>query len=190
MPKSPPKPPLSPPNRIMHATPTGLAPQLDDSVRSILDEVRSSSFSLYLVISGAGTRAVGWLFAEPGASKTISEILIPYSRNAIRNFLSAECEDYVSANTAKSLAKVAHERAKKFADADTRPIGIACTGAIKTSPPRSGADRAFTAYWDGTEGDTATLELSATQSRTEQEEQTALALVNAIANALKIPNNL
>jgi len=160
-------------------------------IEELIGEVYSRSFPIYLIVSGAGTRAVGWLFARPGASKAIIAVAVPYSKRAVDEFLSKPAASYASMETASDLARSAYRRAVQLADGANNPLGVACVGALKTEPARRGADRVAIAYCGGaTDGGAVEFELDSSWTRARQEERASLHLINALARACGVATRI
>src|SRR4051812_1724230 len=101
--------------------------------------------------SGSPARR-GWPRTTPsggdtrGASATVLEALVPYSREALTALIGAEPEHSTSPATAALMAERAYERARRWAKDAGRPvIGIACTAALATNYPKRGDHRAVVA---------------------------------------------
>ena len=56
-------------------------------------------------------QGLSWLLSVPGASGTVLEAVVPYSRAAMVDFLGAEPPKYVAAETAVQMAMQAYRRA-------------------------------------------------------------------------------
>lgn len=56
-------------------------------------------------------QGVSWLLSVPGASGTVLEAVVPYSRRALADFLGREPVKFVSEDTARDLALHAYRRA-------------------------------------------------------------------------------
>jgi len=57
------------------------------------------------------SQGLSWLLSVPGASGTVLEAVVPYSRASLTDFLGREPAKYVSADTARDLALQAYRRA-------------------------------------------------------------------------------
>jgi len=161
-------------------------------IEELIGEVYSRSFPIYLIVSGAGTRAVGWLFARPGASKAIIAVAVPYSKRAVDEFLSKPAASYASMETASDLARSAYRRGVQLADSGAgNPLGVACVGALKTEPARRGSDRVAIAYCGGeSDSHAVEFELDSSWTRARQEERASLHLINALARACGVATRI
>ena len=111
--------------------------EIDDAVRRI----HASPAKIALVASGGGIRSMMWLLATPGASETVLEALVPYSIQALTDFLGERPKRAVTAKTAESMASRAFERASFLSDSQSGLIGVGCTAAIATDRPKRGDHR-------------------------------------------------
>ena len=71
------------------------------AIDSVVSKVHGSPHRAVLAVSGAGGQAVGWLLGVAGASRTILEVVVPYSRLSLNEFLGFEPEQFVSPETAR-----------------------------------------------------------------------------------------
>lgn len=95
-----------------------------------------------LVVTGGGTQAVADLLAVPGASRTVLEVVVPYSETALAEFLGASPHQAVGVETAAALAKAAYKRAGVLHPAGGLLVGVACTAALATDRLKKGEHRA------------------------------------------------
>ena len=59
----------------------------------IINKIHSSPFKLTIVSSGGGTNAISALLKVPGASNTILESYIPYSKESICLLYTSDAAD-------------------------------------------------------------------------------------------------
>ena len=119
-----------------------------EEIRPYIQQLHDAPHKTVLAVSGAGTQAVAWLLGVSGASRTILEVVVPYGRVAMQDFLGFEPEQSASADTAIQLAKRAYQRARAQREDDSPVVGLACAAAIATDRYRRGEHRAFVAAWD------------------------------------------
>ena len=81
----------------------------------IVKKIHSSSFKLTFVSSGGGTNAISSLLKVPGASNTILESYIPYSKESMDAFLNKKVDHYCSLNTCLSQASNSYKISKHIA---------------------------------------------------------------------------
>ena len=104
--------------------------------------IHASSCRAMLVVTGGGTQAVADLLAVPGASRTVLEVVVPYSETALAEFLGANPDQAVSVETAAALAKAAYKRAGVLRPAGGPLVGVACTATLATDRLKKGEHRA------------------------------------------------
>ncbi len=105
-------------------------------------QIHASALRAMLVVTGGGTQAIADLLAVPGASRTVLEVVIPYSEAALAEFLGADPDQAVSVETAAALARAAYKRAVVLHAAEGSLVGVACTAALATDRLKKGTHRA------------------------------------------------
>lgn len=108
--------------------------------KQTIESIQSSGFRACIVVAGGGSGAVHALLAHAGASRFVLDVQIPYSREAMNEFLGERPDSYCSEQTVKKMAEVAFNRAVRLSD---HALGIACTAALSTHSEREDDDRAF-----------------------------------------------
>ncbi|MDH3346134.1 MAG: CinA family protein, partial [Kiritimatiellaceae bacterium] len=98
-----------------------------------------SGLKVELVFTGGGSGALHALLSTPGASRFVFGAKIPYSPEALSDFLGEPPEQAVSPETAVNLAREAF----KFHGSGGSFLSISCTAALATNRSRRGDDRAF-----------------------------------------------
>lgn len=156
-----------------------------------IEAIHSSPQQLMLVTAGAGTNALAQLLSVAGASQTLLESLIPYSKQSFSQFLGHTPYKHVHARTAKLLAGTAYRRARELAEPDVPVLGVACTATVATTRPKQGDHRAHIAIWQPTQLIAYHFVL-AKGARTRDEEETAVSdlLLHAIATSMGLPSQL
>ena len=104
--------------------------------------IHASPLRAMLVVTGGGTQAIADLLAVPGASRTVLEVVVPYSAAALAKFLGASPNQAVSVETAAALARAAYKRALVLHAAKDPLVGLACTATLATDRLKKGAHRA------------------------------------------------
>ena len=122
-----------------------------ETMRPHIQQIHDTPHKTVLAVSGAGTQAVAWLLGVSGASRTILEVVVPYGRLAMQDFLGFEPTQSASADTARQMARRAYQRARAQLEDDSPAVGLACAAAIATDRYRRGDHRAFVAAWGETE---------------------------------------
>jgi nicotinic acid mononucleotide adenylyltransferase/nicotinamide mononucleotide (NMN) deamidase PncC len=119
------------------------------------------------------------LLSTPGASRFIADVRIPYSPEALADFLGEPPEQSVSPEAALKLARTAF----KFQVSGFKFLAVACTAALATDRKRRGDDRAFICIKTKTAEKLYVLFLSEA-SRAEQETLLSGWLIALIAQAV------
>ena len=139
--------------------------------------------------------AIGALFAVAGASRTVIDAQVPYSRTALDEYLGERAPRHVSAGEAELMARVAQMRAVKL-DAGREPaaeriIGVSCTAAIATDRDRRGENRCHVAWFDGVRGAVSSLTMTkGMRTRREEEAICGSLVLNALADASGLSSRL
>ncbi len=113
-----------------------------------ISEIRSihdGPFKLVFVSSGGGGSAISDLLKVPGASQTVLESYIPYSRESMDEYLGFKPSHYCGLQTTVNMAVTAFNRAKKLAS-DIDPsnlLGVAVTATLSTTYEKLGSHRFF-----------------------------------------------
>lgn len=111
-----------------------------------IEAIQASGYKAAIVVSGGGIGAVNALLLHPGASRFILEAQVPYSPEAMFDYLGEKMPQFCCAEAAATMAGRAFERALIFSLSDHAQdpiVGIACTAALQTNRKRKGSDRAF-----------------------------------------------
>ena len=168
----------------------------DEEVAAIVRAIHAAPGRICLVTTGVGAQAIHWLFAEPGASRTVLDAQVPYVEVALHEYVGAKAEQHVSAEEAGRMAAAAFERARSLAersglDASTPLFGVACTGAIATDRVRRGENRLHVAWTDGERSRTYSLVLNkGARDRAGEEAVGSALIVNAVAEAKNVKDRL
>ncbi len=153
-----------------------------ETIRPQIEQLHTTPHKTVLAVSGAGTQAVAWLLGVSGASRTILEVVVPYGRLSMQDFLGFEPTQSAAAETAQQLARRAYQRARSQLEDNSPPVGLACAATIATDRPKRGDHRAFVAAWDGHA--TATWSLTfhkGLRDRAGEEEIVSLLIIRALS---------
>ena len=153
-----------------------------ENVRPQIQQIHDTPPKTVLAVSGAGTQAVAWLLGVSGASRTILEVVVPYGRLAMQEFLGFEPTQSAAAETARQMARRAYQRAKAQLEDDSPAVGLSCAAAIATDRYRRGDHRAFVAAWDATSNATWSLTFhKGLRDRAGEEEVVSLLILQALS---------
>jgi len=149
-----------------------------------VETVLQSGVRLALASTGGGGELISWLLNHPGASRAIVEAQVPYSQQALEDYLGYAGPHRVKEQTARDMAGRAFQRAALFTGEDNDIIGVGCTAALATSRQRRGADRVCVALRLAREYRFYTLHFEAgAADRLEQEEVLSRLTLEAIVAA-------
>ncbi len=169
---------------------------MNPGVAELVRSIHTSPVRACLAVTGVGTLAVAWLFSEPGASRTILDVQVPYSSAALHEYVGAKAGQHVSADEAHLMADAALRRARRLEAPGTsatagRLIGLGCTGAVATDRARRGEDRVHVAWSDGArrKAYSVVFDKSARDRKGEEAVSSAL-ILNALAEACGVPLRL
>lgn len=148
----------------------------------LIRQIHDAPHQGVVAVSGAGSGAVGWLLGVAGASRTILEVLVPYSRLSMTSLLGSEPRQFVSRETALNMARAAFKRALLLREEGGPAFGLACTAAIASDRPKRGEHRAHVAIWDDDGWSWYTLQLTkGLRDRAGEEETVSALVVEALA---------
>ena len=113
--------------------------------QDIGEKIHSSPFKLVIVSSGGGTNAISSLLKVPGASNTILESHIPYSKESMNEFLNSKPDHYCSLDTCLSMAANAYKKSTKInkQSKSKHLLGIAITANLATTYKKKGDHKFF-----------------------------------------------
>lgn len=167
----------------------------EQQIERLVARIHASPTMAVVVVAGAGGQALAWLLGVPGASKTVLEATVPYSRASMAEYLGQEPAEYVSAETAIAMAQAAYGRALRLRESDapdTPVVGLACTASIATERSKRGEHRCCVATWDGAAGATTySLELEkGRRDRAAEDEVVSRLILHALAESCGVPPDL
>ncbi len=110
-------------------------------IERLVERIHATPSMAVLAITGAGSQALAWLLAAPGASRTLLEATVPYAERSMVELLGEAPEEYVSAETALAMARAALRRAEALGEGDVPLIGLGCTATIATDRTKRGEHR-------------------------------------------------
>jgi nicotinic acid mononucleotide adenylyltransferase/nicotinamide mononucleotide (NMN) deamidase PncC len=143
-----------------------------------IEKILSSGVKASIAVTGGGSAAVHALLSTPGASRFVADVRIPYSPEALEDFVGEKVEQSCSPETAVKMAR-----------AGNGSIGIGCSAALQTDRKRRGDDRAFICIKTEESEKLYALYFSEA-SRTEQEALLSEWLLVLIAQAVGAERNL
>lgn len=115
-------------------------------MRHVIEQIHASPMQAVLYVTGGAASALSWILTVPGASNTVLEALVPYSRSSFKSILStkdsSELSSTASLPAARALSAAAYRRAVNLAEPGTPVVGVAATCALASVPPRRSSQRA------------------------------------------------
>lgn len=157
-------------------------------LRSVIDSIHSSPTQCVIFLAGGASQVVGWLTSMPGASNTLIEAVVPYSRMSMIQLLGKVPNQFASLKTAEDMALVAYNRALKFSRPGCPAMGVGFTGSLATTHPKHGEHRFHLSTRTSDRLCLSTVTLSkGLRTREEEEIVSSQVLLKAIAIACKVP---
>ena len=109
---------------------------------SSIKAIHESPYKFVISSSGGGTNAISSLMGVPGASQSILESYVPYSRESLDIYLNKKPDHYCSQATSLHMASLAYKKALKISDIDKQYLfGIAVTASLKSNYNKLGEHR-------------------------------------------------
>ena len=160
-------------------------------IKDIIGKIHDSPQQAVVAVAGAGTHALSWLFDVAGASRTMLEVVVPYGRLSMIDFVGHEPAQFVSEAAARSMAEAAYRRAVGLNEGDSPTVGLACTATIATDRVKRGEHRCHVAAWDFSGVTGYNLRLNkGLRNRAGEEELVSRLVVSALAQACGIEDQL
>lgn len=122
---------------------------MDNNTTNIIQQIHASPSKIVITVAGAGSLAIRWLLGVSGASNTVLEAMIPYSKQSMAEHLGSQPLDQsVSLTTGTQMARKAYKRATQLrSDMSSPAIGVACTATIATDREKRGSHRGYIVIW-------------------------------------------
>ena len=150
---------------------------------ALVTSFHASHFRTCWALTGGGASVAGLLLSVPGGSRSMLEMIIPYSEAALTEYLGGQPEQACSAATARDLALAARKRACRL-DPGAVVLGFGCTASLRSDRPKRGDHRVHIAAASCHRTLTQSLTLTKeARSRAEEEDVVARMLLNLAAEA-------
>src|SRR5262245_32652981 len=163
---------------------------MNPHVRLLIEAIHRTPHKIVLAATGGGATVAGKLLSVPGGSRTVLEIDIPYSAQALAESLGRVPEQFCSAETSRAMAAHAHQRALRLASRES-VIGVGCTASLATDRPKQGDHRFYITTQSDAHVTTQSLKLmKGARDREGEEEVLDAVLLNALAEACGLPERL
>ena len=155
----------------------------------LIRKIHESKYKITYVSSGGGTNAISSLLKVPGASNTILETYVPYSKKSMDLFLNKKPDHYCSLDTCLSMSANAYKKSIEIEN-DTKTkylIGIAVTASLATTYKKIGDHKFFIVIQTDSYTKTISCILNKnTRSREEEEELITEYVLSLIAETCSI----
>jgi nicotinic acid mononucleotide adenylyltransferase len=163
----------------------------DGWIRAIVEAIHSSPTQAVLYFSGGASQTLGWLLSVPGASNTVLEAVVPYSRMSTVQLLGKVPTRFTSQQHAEELALLAYNRALKLCKPGYPVLGVGFTGSLASERPKLGDHRFHLSTRTADRLWVSTVTLSkGLRTREEEERVSSQYLLKAIANACKVQGTI
>ncbi|XP_011070767.1 uncharacterized protein LOC105156355 isoform X1 [Sesamum indicum] len=161
---------------------------MDVSARAMVEAIHASPTQAVLYLSGGASQALGWLMSVPGASNTVLEAVVPYSRMSMIQLLGKVPTQFASRQTAEDMALLAYNSALKLSQPGFPVLGVGFTGALASTHPKRGDHRFHVSTRTSNQLWASTVSLSKGLRTREQEDGVSSQyLLKAIAYGCKVP---
>ncbi|CAL8995028.1 unnamed protein product [Prunus brigantina] len=161
---------------------------ISTGLKTVVEAIHASPTQSVLYLSGGASQAVAWLLSIPGASSTVLEAVVPYSRMSMIQLLGKIPNQFCSSHTAEEMALLAYNRALKLSSPGSPVVGVGFTGTLATSRPKLGEHRLHLSTRTSDRLWVSTVTLSkGLRSREEEDMVASHLLLKAIANACQVP---
>ena len=158
-----------------------------EPLNAIVERVHASGRRVVLAITGGGSGAIAALLRVPGGSRALVEAIVPYSPDALVDFLGHEPEQACSAATAVAMARRALARGARRSGPGALLVGVGVTASLVTDRPKHGDHRCHIAVTDGGRVDVVSIVLDrGARDRAAEEDLVARATLLTLARACGI----
>ena len=158
----------------------------------LIKKIHHSKYKLTYISSGGGSNAISSLLKVPGASNTILETYVPYSKKSMDLFLNKKPDHYCSLNTCLSMAANAYKKCMDI-EPETKTkylVGVAVTASLATTYKKIGDHKFYIAIQTDSYTKTISCILNkGARSREEEEELITEYVLSLIAEICSIKNN-
>ncbi|KAJ8642912.1 hypothetical protein MRB53_004660 [Persea americana] len=163
---------------------------MDGWIRALVEAIHSSPTQFVIYVSGGASQALGWLMSVPGASNSILEAVVPYSRISMSQLLGKIPTQFTSQQTVEEMALSAYNRALKLSRPGLPVVGVGFTGTLASVHPKRGDHRFYVSTRTSDRLWISNVTLSK-DLRTREQEDTVSShhLLKAVADACNIPGN-
>uniref|UniRef100_A0A1D1XTI2 Putative nicotinate-nucleotide adenylyltransferase n=1 Tax=Anthurium amnicola TaxID=1678845 RepID=A0A1D1XTI2_9ARAE len=160
---------------------------LDARIRSIIEAIHASPTQAVIYVAGGASQALGWLLSVPGASNTVLEALVPYSRASMSQLLGKIPAHFTSQQVVEEMAILAYNRALKLSRPEVPVVGVGFTGSLATASLKHGDHRFFLSTRTSNRLWVSNVTLcKGLRTREEEDKVSSNLLLKAIADACEV----
>ncbi|KAG5077497.1 hypothetical protein JHK82_056192 [Glycine max] len=185
----------------------------ESCIRSVVEAIHSSPFQAVLHLAGGASQVhfsllfgctqsvelnetivigryqvVGSLLSVPGASNTVLEVVVPYSKMSLIQLLGKIPSQFCGQQTAEDMALLAYNRALKLSKPGSPAVGVGFTGSLASSRPKLGEHRFYMSTRTADQLWISSVTLTkGLRTREEEDRVSSHLLIKAIGNACKVP---
>jgi nicotinamide mononucleotide (NMN) deamidase PncC len=170
----------------------GRAGQNDGMHDDAIAAIHRSGRPFVIALTGGGSGVIGRLLRVPGGSRSVLEAVVPYSWNALIDWLGGKPDQACSAETARAMAMASWMRARKLAEGTPveQLLGVGSTASLASDRPKRGAHRLFAAFQTADATHTISVEFEkGARSRAEEEDLCVELLLAALAQKCDVPRD-
>ena len=161
------------------------------SAEQLITDIHQSPTRFVLAVAGGGSGAIARLLEMPGASRTVLEAVVPYSANAMIDWLGGVPDQFCAEGTARAMAMAGYHRACRLADDDTDVVGLGVTASLGSDRPKRGRHRVHLAIQTDSRTRSVSLRLNrGHDSRAPEERIVGRMVINAVAEACGLAGRL
>ena len=161
---------------------------MNESSLELTEAIHMAGCPFVLAVTGGGSRSASALLEVPGASASVLEVVVPYARTALEQWLGGSVDAACSQQTACAMAMVAFDRARQLGEANIHSLrGIAATASLATKRPKKGGHRLHIAWQSSARTVVQSCEwVKDRRSRAEEEQLCAELILHTVATACGI----
>ncbi|KAJ6813173.1 uncharacterized protein M6B38_389045 [Iris pallida] len=159
----------------------------DGWIRALVEGIHSSPTQAVIYLAGGASQALAWLMSVPGASNTVLEVVVPYSRTSMSQLLGKVPAQFTSKQTVEEMSLAAYNRALKLSTPGVPVFGLGYTGSLASTRAKHGDHRFYLSartcnhLWTSH----VTL-LKGLRNREEEDKVSSHFVIKAIADACKV----
>ncbi|MEX0977464.1 MAG: hypothetical protein WDZ48_01345, partial [Pirellulales bacterium] len=105
--------------------------------QQLAQQVHSQPMRTVIAVTGGGSGAISTLLGQPGASRSILAATVPYSPEALIEWLWGKPEEFCSQRTARAMAMAAYFKARQY-DPLAATCGVGSTARQVSDRPQRG----------------------------------------------------